>query len=90
MEKLARLYWFTVEFGLMKEGDELKIFGAGLLSSQGEIAHALGDESKKAPLKLNKVINTPYQIDSYQPLYFVLKDFNEIQDAIDGLIEKFS
>lgn len=87
MEKLARLYWFSIEFGLMDEGDGIKIFGAGLLSSQGEVNHALGDDCKRKPLDFKKVVKTPYKIDSYQPLYYVLKDFDEIENELDKLIQ---
>ena len=70
---LARLYWFTVEFGLVKEGDETKIYGGGILSSPGETLYALDDpQAMRVDFDIHTVLRTPYRIDIMQPEYFVL------------------
>lgn len=76
---LARLYWFTVEFGLVKEAGTTKIYGGGILSSPGETVYALDDASaKRTPFDLHTVLRTPYRIDIMQPQYFVLEDLQQL------------
>ncbi|KII76780.1 phenylalanine 4-monooxygenase [Vibrio renipiscarius] len=84
---LARLYWFTVEFGLVREGDEDKIYGGGILSSPGETLRALEGRLEEAPnegviqreaFNINRVLRTPYRIDIMQPIYFVLSSVDEL------------
>ncbi|MBV9223605.1 MAG: phenylalanine 4-monooxygenase, partial [Acidobacteriaceae bacterium] len=68
---MARFFWFTVEFGLMRERGELKVYGSGLLSSYGEITHAIESEDvQRYPIQLEWVINQAFEIDRYQPLLF--------------------
>lgn len=77
---LARLYWFTVEFGLLRGPDGvLKIYGGGILSSPGETAHALSGAPLLKPFDLLEVLRTPYRIDILQPQYFVLESLRELQ-----------
>lgn len=76
---LARLYWFTVEFGLVNQDDELKIYGGGILSSPGETLYALDSTVPvRAVFELNTVLRTPYRIDIMQPIYFKLDDISEL------------
>lgn len=76
---LARLYWFTVEFGLVKEGDTTKIYGGGILSSPGETLYSLDDpQAKREAFDINTVLRTPYRIDIMQPEYFVLEDIKQL------------
>ncbi|NVD08956.1 phenylalanine 4-monooxygenase [Vibrio sp. JPW-9-11-11] len=76
---LARLYWFTVEFGLVKQGDETKIYGGGILSSPGETLYALDDpKAKRETFDIHTVLRTPYRIDIMQPEYFVLDDIQQL------------
>ncbi|MFM2626250.1 phenylalanine 4-monooxygenase [Vibrio chagasii] len=76
---LARLYWFTVEFGLVKEGDRLKIYGGGILSSPAETNYALeGDMAVRERFDLQTVLRTPYRIDIMQPKYYVINDLAEL------------
>lgn len=76
---LARLYWYTVEFGLIRDGDRLKIFGAGIVSSNGESVYAL-DSTAPARLgfDLQRVLRTDYLIDDYQQNYFVIDSFEDL------------
>ncbi|MGF1719610.1 phenylalanine 4-monooxygenase [Vibrio kyushuensis] len=76
---LARLYWFTVEFGLVIEQGETKIYGGGILSSPGETKYALDDNKpKRVDFDISKVLRTPYRIDIMQPIYYVLKDLKQL------------
>ncbi len=76
---LARLYWFTVEFGLVKQKGECKIYGGGILSSPGETVYALeSPEPERAAFDLQTVLRTPYRIDIMQPVYFVLEDIAQL------------
>ncbi len=78
---LARLYWFTVEFGLMKQNDELRIYGGGILSSPGETEYAFNsDIPERQPMNVIDAFRTPYRIDIMQPKYFVI-------DGIEQLFE---
>ncbi|MEZ9460811.1 phenylalanine 4-monooxygenase [Vibrio splendidus] len=76
---LARLYWFTVEFGLVKEGHRLKIYGGGILSSPAETMYALGgDLAVRERFDLQTVLRTPYRIDIIQPKYYVIDELSEL------------
>ncbi|VDK17337.1 unnamed protein product [Anisakis simplex] len=75
IEKLATLYWFTVEFGVCLQHGERKAFGAGLLSSFGELQYALSDKPEIAPFEPAVTSTTKYPITSYQPKYFVANSF---------------
>jgi phenylalanine-4-hydroxylase len=84
---MARFFWFTIEFGLMKgQGDGLKAYGSGLLSSHGEIAHAIEDpEVQRVPIQLDWAINQSFEIDHYQPLLFVVDSFDHLFSLVDEL-----
>ncbi len=76
---LARLYWFTVEFGLLKTQDGLRIYGGGILSSPGETRYALeSTAAQRQDLTPLDVLRTPYRIDIMQPLYYVLEQFDDL------------
>jgi len=76
---LARLYWFTVEFGLVKEGSNTKIYGGGILSSPGETLYALDDDkAQRLDFDIHTVLRTPYRIDIMQPEYFVLEGIEQL------------
>lgn len=78
---LARLYWYTVEFGLMKTPKGLRIYGAGILSSPGELVFALDDPSpNRIEFDLKRVMQTSYRVDDYQPTYFVIDSFQQLFD----------
>ena len=82
-EELARLFWFTVEFGLIQEDERLKVYGSGLISSPGESRHALeSPEVDRRPFDLEQVIATPFEIDHYQPILYVLDSFDQLREAM--------
>ncbi|HEU4763065.1 MAG TPA: phenylalanine 4-monooxygenase [Gemmatimonadales bacterium] len=85
---LARFFWFTVEFGLMRgaRAGEVKVYGSGLLSSYGEIAHCVESrEVQRFPIQLEWVINQYFEIDHYQPLLFVVDSFEHLFDLVGEL-----
>lgn len=76
---LARLYWFTVEFGLVKTSEGLRIYGGGILSSPGETLYALESKTPvRNPLTPLDALRTPYRIDIMQPLYYILDQFDDM------------
>jgi phenylalanine-4-hydroxylase len=80
-ELLSRLYWYTIEFGLIRQKDGLRAYGAGILSSPGELQHAIeSNEPQRLPLDIERVMRTSYKIDSYQQTYFVIDRFQELFD----------
>jgi phenylalanine-4-hydroxylase len=83
---MARFFWFTVEFGLMREGRDLKVYGSGLLSSYGEIEHAIeSPEVQRYPIQLEWAINQGFEINHYQPLLFVVESFDHLFSLVDEL-----
>jgi phenylalanine-4-hydroxylase len=79
--KLARLYWYTVEFGLVRAGDDLQLYGAGIVSSFSESRFALEDPSpNRIALDLRRVMRTRYRIDDFQQTYFVIDSFEDLLD----------
>ena len=83
-ERLARLFWFTVEFGLIREDGRTKLYGSGLISSPGESKHSLtSKEVDRRPFDLETVCATSFEIDHYQPILYVLDSFEQLRDAMD-------
>lgn len=83
-ERLARLFWFTVEFGLIHEDGRNKLYGSGLISSPGEAKHALtSSEVERRPFDLETVCNTSFEIDHYQPILYVLESFEQLREAME-------
>jgi phenylalanine-4-hydroxylase len=103
IKRLGRLFWFTVEFGLIEEAGQVKIYGSGLVSSHGEAAYSLkGQWEKKGtsaeeckerpvaewrPFDLERVCETEFEIHHYQPIYYVLESFEQLRDAMNRYAE---
>ncbi|MDX1460426.1 MAG: phenylalanine 4-monooxygenase [Xanthomonadales bacterium] len=90
---LARLYWFTVEFGLIRAADGVRAYGAGIVSSPGELVYALdSDVPIRKPLDPVDALRTPYRIDIYQTVYFIINHFDELfelaQKDLIGLVKQ--
>lgn len=82
LANLARLYWYTVEFGLMETPEGLRIYGAGIVSSRTESIFALDDPSpNRIGFDLERVMRTPYRIDDFQQVYFVIPSIQTLQDV---------
>jgi phenylalanine-4-hydroxylase len=79
---MARLFWFTVEFGLIREHGEAKIYGSGLISSHGDAANALGPTCDRRPFDLEAVLSQPFEIDHLQDVLFIVDSFDQLFDAV--------
>jgi monomeric phenylalanine-4-hydroxylase len=90
LEELGRLYWFTVEFGLVEEDGGVKAYGAGLLSSYGELEHAFSDEVERRPFDLEEVINHDYTYSDMQPVLYVVSSWAELKDVTRKYIESIA
>jgi phenylalanine-4-hydroxylase len=81
-ERLARLYWYTVEFGLIATPAGLRAYGAGILSSAGELRHSVeSPEPQRLGFDLERIMRTRYRIDSFQATYFVIDSFAQLFEA---------
>ena len=85
IKMLQRLYWYTIEFGVLQTKDDLKIYGAGIISSVGEINNVYGGLAQIKPFNIQEVLYTPFEIDKVQPLYFYIESFDQLQKALDGI-----
>jgi len=84
-EMLSRLYWYTIEFGLIRESGGLRAYGAGILSSAGELPYAVhSPEPRRLPLELARTMRTRYKIDSFQQTYFVIDSFEQLFELTEG------
>ncbi|MDR7096896.1 phenylalanine 4-monooxygenase [Hydrogenophaga laconesensis] len=78
-ELLSRLYWYTIEFGLIRQPDGLRAYGAGILSSSGELRHSVtSPQARRIALDLLRCMRTRYKIDDYQATYFVIDSFEQL------------
>jgi phenylalanine-4-hydroxylase len=86
IKALARFFWFTVEFGLIRSGKELRAYGSGLLSSYGELSHCIeSPEVQRFPVQLEWTVNQYFEIDKYQPLLFIVDSFDHLFSLVDEL-----
>lgn len=86
LRAMSRFFWFTIEFGLIRTAEGIRAYGSGLLSSYGELAHAIdADEVHRPALQLDWVIHQSFEIDRYQPLLFVVDSFEQLYDVIERL-----
>lgn len=86
VKAMSRFFWFTVEFGLMRGKHGAVAYGSGLLSSYGELEHAIeSDEVQRYPIQLEWVINQVAEIDHYQPLLFIVDSFDHLFGLVDRL-----
>lgn len=88
---LQRLYWFTIEFGLIQENNTLKVYGAGIISSFGETNASLEDPKKeRIPFDLETVIKTEFSTTEIQDKYFVIPDFEQLNTSINTLKKQWN
>jgi len=82
---LGSMYWFTIEFGLMQEADELKLYGAGIMSSLAEANNALGTNSEKLGFDLVRMLHTDYRTDILQDKYFTITSFAQLYESLPAM-----
>jgi phenylalanine-4-hydroxylase len=89
LEELGRLYWFTIEFGLVEHEGQIKAYGAGLLSSFGELEHAFSEQVERRPFVLEEVINQDYSYSDMQKILYVIPSYAELKEQTRKYIESF-
>lgn len=89
-EMMARLFWFTIEFGLIDENGTPKIYGSGLISSSGDAANALGPKCDRRPFTLDAVVKQSFRIDQLQDTLFVVDAFDQLYEAVDSISERMA
>jgi phenylalanine-4-hydroxylase len=82
LEKLGRLFWYTVEFGLIRQGNEVKVYGSGLISSHGECVNVLNGHCEIHDFTLDEVVNTPVKVDEMHHLLFAISSFDQVYEAM--------
>ncbi len=90
IELLSRIYWFTVEFGLIRENGKLKIYGAGIISSSGETVYSLGDKPKHLNYDVKQILSTPYRKDIFQDRYFIINSYEELYASVDEIRDQLT
>ena len=90
LEILTRIYWFTVEFGLIREQGQLKIYGAGILSSLGETAHCLSKGATRFEFDLERIMHLDFRKDVFQEVYFIISSYEHLYDMIPVLTRKMN
>jgi len=81
-ERLGRLFWYTVEFGLIRQGEHIKLYGSGVISSQKESANIVAGGCKIREFDLDEVLDTPVKVDDLQPVLYAIDSFEQIYEAI--------
>ncbi len=82
-EALTRIYWFTVEFGLIRNRDGLRVYGNGIISSYGEMQHSLTDQVHKEPFTPERLAVQPYDIWHFQDTLFIIESFDQLQTEFE-------
>lgn len=85
LQRLSRLYWYTVEFGMIREKGKLKIYGGGIISSPGESAYCLREDVPKIDFEVARLLDTPYHIDRYQDHYFVIESYEQLYGSVNEI-----
>jgi len=85
LERIGRVFWYTVEFGLIRQGGKIKVYGSGLISSNGECSNVLHSGCAVRPFDLDEVLKTPVKVDEMHRLLFAIDSFDQIYDAMHAL-----
>ncbi|WP_154852877.1 phenylalanine 4-monooxygenase [Cyclobacterium xiamenense] len=88
IDLLSRVYWYTIEFGLIREAGQVKVYGAGILSSAGETQFSLSDEPRHLQYDVEEILNTPYWKNKFQERYFIIDSFEDLYTSIPLIEEK--
>ncbi len=90
IQLISRIYWYTVEFGLIEESGELKIYGAGILSSAGETFYSVSQQPVHHQYNVERMLNTEYRKNHFQQEYFVIDAYETLYNSIDTIEESLS
>lgn len=82
LEKLGRLFWYTVEFGLIRQDGEIKVYGSGVISSHGEFANVVQGGCEIRDFNLDEIMNTPVKVDEIHHRLFAIENFDQIYEAM--------
>jgi phenylalanine-4-hydroxylase len=82
LERLGRLFWYTVEFGLMRQDNVIKVYGSGVISSHGECTNVIEGGCEVRPFRLDEVLETPVKVDELQKVLFAIESFDQIYEAM--------
>lgn len=86
IQALSRFFWFTIEFGLMRQKGKLCVYGSGILSSSGEIEHSIeSPKVQRHPFQLEWAVNQSFEIDHFQPLLFIIESFEHLYEEVSRL-----
>lgn len=88
VELLGKVYWFTIEFGLIREAGQLRIYGAGIMSSFGEVRHCLSDKVTRLDFDVDTIFSTDYRNDQMQNLYFVIESYEQLYNSLPEIKQK--
>ena len=89
LERLGRLFWFTVEFGLMRRGGKIKVYGSGVISSHGECTRVISGGCEVKAFDLDTVLETPVKVDELQKVLFAIESFEQVYDAMHEAERRF-
>jgi phenylalanine-4-hydroxylase len=85
LERIGRVFWYTVEFGLIRQDGKVRVYGSGLISSNGECSNVLHAGCQVKPFVLEEVMRTPVKVDEMHKLLFAIESFDEIYEAVREL-----
>jgi len=89
LERLGRLFWFTVEFGLMRQGGKIKVYGSGVISSHGECTRVIAGGCEVKAFDLDTVLETPVKVDELQKVLFAIESFEQVYEAMHEAERRF-
>jgi phenylalanine-4-hydroxylase len=89
LERLGRLFWYTVEFGIMRCGGKIKVYGSGVISSHGECTNVIEGGCRVKAFDLDTVLDTPVKVDELQRVLFAIESFEQIYEAMREAEERF-
>lgn len=90
LERIGRLFWYTVEFGLIRQRGRIKLYGSGLISSNGESTNVLEGRCEVRDFELDAVLDTPVQVDQMNPVLFAIESFEQLYEALQQVQERFA
>ena len=85
IELLGRVYWFTIEFGLIKEAEHIKIYGAGIISSKGETENCMNGKARQLAFDIQTIFDTNFRTDVFQECYFVIDSFQQLYNSLNSI-----